>query len=313
MSTDQLLNIATPLEDYRSRYGLVVKREDLSCPPPGPPFSKMRGVIAHMQARYNEGVRLFGALDTSHSQAGHAVALGARELGVQCLNFFPVYKADGRPISEGVPKSWLTGVSDLDHVDLPHIKLRDPQLRSNELGAELIALKAGRSAILFHQAKRVTLERGGYMMPNALKLPEMVQETADEVIRTFEHASREEFDFLRSATWLIAISSGTIAAGVIRGLREMLPDSAPPVIAHMGYSRPRDAARRYIFEKAGIKGEQRLTLIDEQYNYADKAKPGETPPWPCNEFYDLKAFRWWLRNRDKAPFVGQQAVLWNIG
>lgn len=302
--TSTLLQTATPLEDHLDRYGLLVKREDLSCPPPGPPFSKMRGVIAHMQARYNEGVRLFGALDTVHSQAGHAVALGARELGVPCINFFPVYKADRRPLSENLGQTAIALGNE------EQMALRDPQLRSHELGAELFPLPAGRSAILFHQAKRVTLERGGYMMPNALKLPEMVQETADEVIRTFEHASREQYDFLRSAPWIIAISSGTIAAGVMRGLATMIePGSRPKVICHMGYSRPRDAARRYMFEKAAVKGELDLMIVDEQYNYADKAKAGETPPWPCNEFYDLKAFRWWLKSRRE----GERAVLWNIG
>lgn len=307
MITESLLAVATPLEDYRSRYGLVVKREDLSCPPPGPPFSKMRGVIAHVQARYDEGVRLFGVLDTVHSQAGHAVALACRELGVRCVNFFPVYKADIR--TDPVPNETPVGaVKVLD--DGVWTQLRDPQLQSRALGAELIPLQAGRSAILFHQAKKAILGQGGYMMPNALKLPEMVQETVDEVVRTFEHASREEYQFLRSRPWIIAISSGTIAAGVIKGLSSMLESGArPPIICHMGYSRSRDAVRKYIFEKAGVKGELDLKLIDEQYSYADKAKPGETPPWPCNPFYDLKAFRWWLRSRRDDEY----AVLWNIG
>jgi hypothetical protein len=307
MTTQSLLTVATPLEDYRSRYGLVVKREDLSCPPPGPPFSKMRGVVAHMQARYNEGVRLFGALDTVHSQAGHAVALGARELGVPCINFFPVYKADVNTSPFPEAPEAQKGLLQLSEDEW--MALRDPQLRSRALGAELAPLQAGRSAILFHQAKKGTLERGGYMMPNALKLPEMVQETADEVVRTFEHASREEYQFLRTRPWIIAASSGTIAAGVVRGLRTMVEGDLPQIIVHMGYNRPREAVRKYIFEKAAVKGEVPLKLIEEGYSYADKAKPGETPPWPCNPFYDLKAFRWWLRSRRD----DEQAVLWNIG
>lgn len=307
MSLSPLLNYATPLEDHLDRFGLLVKREDLSCPPPGPPFSKMRGVIAHMQARYNEGVRLFGVLDTSHSQAGNAVALGARELGVPCINFFPVYKRDIR--TDKVPNEVPVGsIQILDNG--VWTQLRDPQLRALALGAQMAPLPAGRSAILYHQAKRLTQAQGGYIMPNALKLPEMVQETADEVVRTFEHASREQYKKLRSLPWIIAISSGTIAAGVIRGMSQMLESGArPPVICHMGYTRSRDAVRKYIFEKAGVKGDLDLKLIDEQYSYADKAKAGETPSWPCNPYYDLKAFRWWLANRRE----GEQAVLWNIG
>jgi threonine dehydratase len=266
----------------------------------------MRGVIAHVKARYDEGVRLFGVLDTVHSQAGHAVALACRELGVRCVNFFPVYKADIR--TDPVPNETPVGAIKILDGGV-WTQLRDPQLRSSGLGAELAALKAGRSAVLFHAAKKAIAEVGGYMMPNALKLPEMVQETADEVVRTFEHASREEYRFLRSNPWIIAASSGTIAAGVVRGLATMLEGERPKVFIHMGYNRPREAVRKYIFEKAAVKGAIDLSLIDEGYGYADKAKPGETPPWPCNAFYDLKAFRWWLRSRRE----GEQAVLWNIG
>lgn len=304
MSTSQLLTLATPLEDHLSSYGLLVKREDLSCPPPGPPFSKMRGVIAHVQARYDEGVRLFGTLDTVHSQAGHAVALACRELGVRNVNFFPVYKRDIR--TDPVPNETPVGaIKILD--DGIWTQLRDPQLRSLGLGAELAALKAGRSAILFHTAKKAIQEAGGYMMPNALKLPEMVQETADEVVRTFEHASREHYQMLRTRPWIVAASSGTIAAGVLRGLSTMISGALPPFIVHMGYSRPREAVIKYIREQSGVTRDIDLTIVDEGYAYADKAKAGEVPPWPCNPFYDLKAFRWWLNNRTGS------AILWNIG
>ena len=37
----------TPIEKH---CGIWVKREDLCCPPPGPPFSKVRGVVEHIAA-----------------------------------------------------------------------------------------------------------------------------------------------------------------------------------------------------------------------------------------------------------------------
>ncbi len=306
----ELLRFATPLEDHLTEYGLLVKREDLSCPPPGPPFSKMRGVISHMEARYAEGVRLFGVLDTVHSQAGHAVALGARALGVRCVNFFPVYKREIR--TDVVPSETPVGAIKILG-DGVWCELREPQLRAQSLGSEVSALNAGRSAVLFHFARKAIEAVGGYMMPNALKLPETVTETAAEVIRTVEHASRAEYQLLRSIPWIVAMSSGTVAAGVIRGLGEMFERGArPPVVCHMGYSRPEGAARSYILDKA--RTEVDLTIIDERYAYADKARPGEDPPWPCNEFYDLKAFRWWLEARQNGGLSGvKQAVLWNIG
>lgn len=285
----------TPLEDHRRSFGLLVKREDLSCPPPGPPFSKTRGVLAHVQARYAEGTRLFGVLDTSHSQAGHAVAAACRYVGAKCVNYYPVYKRE------------LLTTGDPGVLVAP---LRSPQARAKELGATLAPLQAGRSAVLYHTARRQTEEAGGYMMPNALKLPETITETAKEVVRTVEHADRETYHQLRGLPWIVAASSATIAAGVIRGLEQMFGTAGPPVIVHMGYARSHEKVLAYITSIVGHLPNN-LVLVEEHYAYADEARPGPTPPWPCNPYYDLKAFRWWVREgREK---LNSNAVLWNIG
>jgi hypothetical protein len=84
-----MLRGRTPVEDHRAAYGLWVKREDLSCPPPGPPFSKARGVYARVASR-PEGV--IAVLDTRHSQAGWAVARACQVLGKECVNFYPEFK-----------------------------------------------------------------------------------------------------------------------------------------------------------------------------------------------------------------------------
>lgn len=269
---DGMLLSGTPVEDYQEQYGLWVKREDQACLPPGPPFSKTRGVYAHVKNRPEE---LIGVLDTFHSQAGHAVARACQILGKKCINFYPVYKRD---IDENG-----------EH------ELRNPQISSEELGAELYGLLAGRSCILYHSAKKITGERGGYMMPNALKLEESVTETAKEV-------PNQLYNLV-----IIPASSGTIAAGVIRGVENNW-FSSTRYIVHLGYSRSESEVRKYITEKAGVDVEERLEIIDEGYAYKDVARDGETPPWPCSMYYDLKAFRWWLEHRRKGT-----VLFWNIG
>ena len=307
--TPQPLRLATPLEDHLAEAGLLVKREDLSCPEPGPPFSKTRGVIAHMAKKVAEGVRLFGALDTYHSQAGHAVAYGARLLGVDSVNYFPVYKAERVGPDKIEPNVAYIGLGDA------HARIRPPQLRSSELGARLHFLPAGRSALLYWAAKKDCETQGGYMMPNALKLPETVAETEAEVVRTFEHATREQFEVLRRAPWLISASSATIASGVIAGVRSALGDGTkkPLFILHLGYSRSHDEVFKYLADRlktpeATVR--QHVRLVDEGYAYKYKARPGPTPPWPCNDYYDLKALRWWLAS-GRAEYG--RAVFWNIG
>lgn len=270
----------TPVEDHFSQYGLLVKREDLCCPPPGPPFSKTRGVFAHVKNRPEE---VIGVLDTYHSQAGHAVAQACSLLGKTCINYYPNFKHEPGP--------------------------RDPQFHALSLGAQLQPLPAGRSAILYHQAKKdLARIHDSYMMPNALKLPEMVGETAAEVARTLEGGALDGLE--DNAPVLIAISSGTIAAGVIRGFTDA-GQGHRRFILHQGYDRPQGAVLKYIREMAGMTLEDtRITLVNEGYGYKDVARPGETPPWPCNSHYDLKAFRWWTREgRDRFG----SAVMWNIG
>jgi len=135
------------------------------------------------------------------------------------------------------------------------------------------------------------------MMPNALKLDETVSETAKEVLRS--NCDGPE-------TVLIPASSGTIAAGVIQGFSQFCE---PRFIVHLGYNRSHAQVKHYLIQQSKIP-KFRLVIVDENYNYKDVARSGITPPWPCNEYYDLKAFRWWMK-------VGvscfKTALFWNIG
>ena len=259
-----MLREGTPVEDRRRWWGLLVKREDLACPPPGPPFSKARGVYARIASRPE---KVIGVLDTYHSQAGHAVARACQVLGKKCINYYPEYKNE---------PGW-----------------REAQERARELGAELVGLPAGRSCILYHAASRLTEEIGGYVMPNALKLEESVTETARECPKTHDFR-----------TVIIPTSSGTIAAGVVKGMGRGVR-----YVIHLGYSRPRGAVEKYVREASGVP-DAVLEIVDEGYSYKDVARPGPTPEWPCNAYYDLKAFRWWEKEGRKTY---KEALLWNIG
>jgi hypothetical protein len=275
----RMLNVNTPTEDHTAAFGLWVKREDQACKAPGPQFSKTRGVFAHVKARPEE---VIGVLDTFHSQAGHAVARACQILGKRCVNFYPEYKHQPG--------------------------FRPPQERARELGAELVGIPAGRSSVIYHTARRLLAERapGAYLMPNALKLPESVDETAKEVRHLPEGV---EFQ-----TVLLPSSSATIAAGVIKGFSARRTGLGPRFIVHLGYSRSTEAVMDYIAEMTGLDRRTLpsvVTIVDEGYNYKDKSRPGETPPWPCNPYYDLKAFRWWLRE-GRAQYPGN-TLLWNVG
>ncbi len=278
----------TPVE-HMPGLGLYMKREDLSCPG-GPDFSKTRGVWTHIAARPEHTI---GVLDTVHSQGGWAVAKACALLGKRCVEFYPVRKAT---------PGWRGVVQD----------------QCELLGAQLTPLAAGRSAILYHQARKALAALpDSYMMPNALKLPEMITETAAEVMRTTLPPVN---------TVLVSASSGTIAAGVLLGLENR--GWSGTVVVHQGYSRPEGAMRTYMAKAArpGAAGvglgeggrsggvgdkDTRVRLVDEGYGYSDEARPcGVEPPCPMNKFYDRKLFSWWVR---VGRGVYGEALMWNIG
>lgn len=268
-----MLRSNTPIEIYTIQgCKILVKREDLSSPPPGPPFSKMRGVVAHIR---NRSEQVIGVLDTFHSQGGWAVAQACAELGRRAIVYYPVYKGE-------------TG-------------LREFQQRALELGAELKSLPAGRSAVLYHAARRSLMAAtAAYMMPNALKLWETVEETAKEVAYVPEHLVR--------GTWVVSASSATLAAGVMAGLSKS--SARPRIIVHLGYSRPESAVRHYVSRYFGIfRSQPAFDLVDEGYAYKDAVKEMEAP-FPCNPYYDRKALKWILNNYD---CLNKPVLFWNVG
>lgn len=271
----------TPLETYElNGVPIIVKREDLCCPAPGPSFSKIRGVVAHIKNRPETTI---GCLDTYHSKAGWAVAYVCNLLGKNSVDYWPRFKRDGA-------------------ADAPRIQ----QQYARQLGATLVDIPAGRSAILYRTAKKHLREHypGSYLMPNALKLPESITENAAEAVRTAPHLPG-------SGTLVISISSGTVAAGVLKGFEEAGLLRNYNVILHMGYSRSQDAAREYIEKAAGLTLGDRIKFIDEGYGYADAAKNVRVP-FPCNDWYDAKAWAY-LEKPGVLDAIEGPVVFWNIG
>ena len=263
----------TPFECYEvSGVNVWVKREDLCTVSPAPPFSKIRGVYEHL-FKVSKST-LIGVLDTQHSMAGWGVAYVCQDLELDCIDFYPVLKAD-------------TGI-------------RHNQQMAQSFGAMLHPMKAGMSAVLFNQAKRDLriIRDDCLMMPNGLKLLESVDATAKEVL----NVPRK----LIGGTWIISISSGTIGSGVIKGLSKL--NFEGKIVLHMGYSRSSDETRHYVISMCGFYP-MNLTIIDEQYEYKDKVD-NSWIPFPCNKFYDAKAFLWLAHNVKR---LKQPIIFWNIG
>jgi len=160
--------------------------------------------------------------------------------------------------------------------------MQDFQRKAQNLGADIIGIDAGRSCILYHYARNILSEKypKSYMMPNALKL-----------------------------NWIVSVSSGTIAAGVVKGLVEMGACDSVKVVLHQGYSRSKDALLKYVSSYTQSNIDFKIEAIDEGYGYAISVS---CPcPFPCNSYYDLKAWNW-LRNNIQ-EISTNRILFWNIG
>ena len=268
----------TPWEDYTlGDHTVWVKREDLCCPYPGPSFSKIRGVVAYLDAKKKElGPDLVvGVQDTMHSKAGWGVAYVCQKLGLRGIDFYPKLKIyDGKP--------------------------GPAQEIAHKLGAELVQDRPLKSSVLWARSRKYMAEHyhTQVMMPNGLKLLESIEATAKELV---EYTPKE----LIGGTWIASVSSGTLASGIWRGLAGC--GFVGTLIAHLGYSRSHDQVTRDIVGKCGSNA--KLVIIDEKYQYKDKVN-NSWIPFPCNEYYDAKALTWLCNN---VATLQQPVVFWNIG
>jgi len=274
-----MLSVDTPWVEYAIKgVPVAVKREDLCCPPPGPGFSKVRGVLAHLNKLKAAGlVDTVAVVDSIHSKAGWGVSYLAGGLNFKTIVYYPYTKVEG-----------------IEHVRPYQRICRD------RFGAELRPLRATKSAVLWYQARKDLAERnpGAYLFPNGLKLNESIEETCREVLTTPPG--------LMNGTWVVSVSSGTIAKGIAKALAQI--GFVDTLVLHMGYSRSHDELLRYTGEYlSGYKVE----VVDEGYGYADKVE-GQCP-FPCNPWYDLKAWNWLVERSDEELAAMSPIRFWNVG
>ena len=285
--------VHTPVEKYQ---GIFVKREDEAVNHPlAPPFSKMRGVLAHLTELRDKGIRTVGYAESAISMAGWGLAWTAQQLGLQAVIFAPVYKCD--------------------HTYLE--VLRKHRKHWERLGAQIVPMPAGRTKIIYYQGRKWMEEhypKNSEMLPIGMSFPETVDATAAEYIWTLKEYK------LQPKNVVLCVGSGTIAAGVARGIAESnLKTKLWGILTRDG-SVPEKL--RYMEKLAGFPlssegmlgtfSSTSVTLLSSGFEYTQKSKI--VVPFPCNPYYDAKAWEWLVsRKSTYEEFNRKQTVFWNIG
>ena len=276
----------TPIEHYKlNRQEILVKREDLACLPPGPHFAKVRGLLPVLRSYKANGIYTFGYMETSVSMAGWGLSYFCQKLGLKAIIFYPHYK-DGIPRDNQVfqKEKWLS------------------------FGAKIIPIEnPNRLKINWYRARKqlFQLYPDAIMLPQGLPFPETVQEVAKQVKK-----DKEIFKSVKSI--IISTGSGTMTAGVIKGLSEI--SANPKVYGVLVSQKSNTEMKKKILAMAGIQDSGlfasniNLEIIDAGYEYTQKEEC--ECPFPANEYYDRKAWRWLLDHINK---VKSPILFWNIG
>lgn len=265
----------TPVEDHG---GILVKREDLFRPPPYPPLSKLRGVESVVDRLIaTEGINTFGALDTSVSMSGQGLAAVCRDRGCKAIVCFP----------------WYVGQTELQ-----------PQQRiCQELGAELVKIKAGRVGVMYSQAKKEVWQRSGVMFPMGMTLAETAQEVRAETSFTLKtHPAR---------SIVVSVGTGTILSGIVLGIKDAVEAGSGPFdlwAISCGMHPNRQRRRMQTLGVCPIFPGLHFHHLLDHYSYYDQATVA--CPFNAHPNYDLKAWDWLQRNKDRLP---GPILFWNIG
>ena len=274
----------TEIEEHKiDTFSVLVKREDKCCPPPGPPFSKVRGIMKHFEKLKDKGVEVVGYTETSISMAGWGVAWAAYQFGMLAVIFDPQYK-DTPTLLEYHRRQW------------------------DQFDPVIIPIPAGRAKVNWYRSRKILTDKYGpdaVLLPLGLPFPETIEETAREAEEVLKAFPVENL--------VINVGSGTIAAGVWKGAEAV---KVPVCIQGiMGRTGSVELKMKQIREKSGVPSDGLLgssassfVLIDPGWQYTEKSL--QPCPFPCHPYYDRKAWQWLVENVEEIP---PPVLFWNIG
>lgn len=281
----------TPIESYDINSTIIfVKREDLACLPPGPPFAKVRGLLPVLLKYKEQGFKTFGYLDTSTSMAGWGVSYFCKQLGLNSVVFYPKYKNNEERHNQKYQlEKW------------------------KNLNAEIIPiLTPGRAIVNWYQAKKILKSKypDSIMLRQGLPFEETITEVGKQVLLNFQQIKK-----IKSI--VVCIGSGVMTAGIIRELVQM--NISISVYGVMVLKKNQNKLKEKIYKFAKInpkfpgfflkKSEKiKLQIIDAGYEYAQSENC--FCPFPCNPYYDRKAWKWMVEN---LMYIPKPILFWNIG
>ena len=281
----------TPIQEFTLGKQIVsVKREDLACLPPGPPFAKVRGLYSVLQKEKKRGITTFGYMETSVSMAGWGLSYFCQKMGLKAVIFYPKYKKGEKDNQKDQFEQW------------------------KRFGAEVLPLeKPNRLMINWYRGRILLLNKypNAIMLPQGLPFEETIQSVAEEIVRDYKI-------FENIKTIVVCVGSGVMCAGILRGI-SLINDLYNirvklTVLGILISPKDRKTMKRKILKMAKVFESNffsfpgKIEVINAGYQYTDIEDC--KCPFPCNIYYDRKAWKWL---NDNIAEIEKPLLFWNIG
>lgn len=220
---------------------------------------------------------------------------GAMQENVGLIGCFEASKSN---IGHGLAAACLAHPGLQPVVAFPSIagrNLTESLLRARELGAELMPIRNNLIAICHRQAAKFINDRGGFMIPFGFECPEAVKAVEDE-------AKTISARMVEGGTVVVACGSGVTLAGLLRGL-----PGEPNRIIGVSVGRAVKNIHRCVVRFVGAVPTH-LEIRPARLAYRNRSL--EEAPFPCNAWYDLKA---WEVIAEEIDTLTKPILFWNVG
>jgi hypothetical protein len=264
----------TPLEEYKIKGRSVwVKRDDLM----GdgfhlPPWGKQAAVY-ELVKKYIDPIKPLTHLSVDGSWSGWTLAAVCEDLGIEFYY--------SHPDSQKISKELLANVKELY-----------PQCKFNPI-------KPNMMNIMYNSLKKQAKEMGWQMLPYAFN-HNFYKDYLKNRIKPYNHFKN----------LVISSGSGVTLSGLAKGffedeLKEFFPQTDKKIYTTCVSS---ENSIKKMLKSNGL-AQLPIKVRKSEYDF-DNRLDGYLAPFPCNQFWDIKQWKWLEENIDS---IEGDILFWNVG
>ena len=264
----------TPLEEYKIKGRSVwVKRDDLMGDDINlPPWGKM-AAIYRLVDKYVDKSKPLTHLSVDGSWSGWTLAAVCEDLGIEFYYSYP----DSKKISKEL---------------INMVKEKYPSCKFNPIRPNMMS-------IMYNSLKKQSKEVGWQMLPYAFNHDFYMDYLSD---RIQPHTNFKNL--------IVSSGSGVSLSGLAKGyfreeLKEFWPQTDKTIYTTCVSS---EGSIKKTLKKNGL-GQLPIKVRKSEYDFDDRLD-GYEAPFKCNQFWDIKQWKWLEENIDS---IKGDILFWNIG